>query len=47
MKLTPDPLLQFDHDDGLLHDHPLALRWRDGMPAGALVTESNPLKKAA
>ena len=47
MKLTPDPCPQFGYDDCLLHDHSLELCWRDGMPPGALVTTSNPLKKAA
>ena len=34
-------------DDCLLHDYPVALPWLDGMPASALVTDLNELKKAA
>lgn len=40
MKLTPDQLLQ-------LRDYPVPLPWRERVPASALVTESNNLKKAA
>ena len=34
-------------DDCLLRDYPVELPWHDGMPASALVTDSNELKKAA
>ena len=34
-------------DDCLLRDYPVELPWKDGMPASALVTDLNELKKAA
>jgi ectoine hydroxylase len=34
-------------DDCLLRDYPVALPWRDGMPASALVTSSEPIRKEA
>jgi ectoine hydroxylase len=34
-------------DDCLLTDCPVALPWKDGMPASALVTSAEPLKEAA
>ncbi len=34
-------------DDCLLADYPVELPWKDGMPASALVTSNDELKKAA
>jgi ectoine hydroxylase len=34
-------------DDCLLREYPVALPWKDGMPASALVTASEPLRAAA
>jgi ectoine hydroxylase len=34
-------------DDCLLRDYPVDLPWRDGMPASALVTSSEPIRKVA
>ncbi len=41
---TPLELLP---DDCLLNDYPVELPWKNGMPASALVTSSEPLKRVA